>query len=100
MSAAYYYNSATCLAAYLLLLILGWRMHHFVHRNLNGNGINQTKIRELNIQLTRTLIIEVKCDFTQFLSIFIGIPSILDPCIGSLLSHHHVVQHKPCRWIW
>lgn len=59
INGAFYFNIASCVVAYMVILILGWRMHRFVRLNLKGIGSSQKRARELNAQLTLTLVIQV-----------------------------------------
>jgi hypothetical protein len=55
-----YYNIVTCTLAYVLMIILGWRIHRFIRLNLRGSTTDKQKQRTLDIQrqLTRVLIIQ------------------------------------------
>jgi hypothetical protein len=53
------YQLVSCFSAYGLMVVLGWLMHRFVHRHLQGASNNQQKrTLELQRQLTRTLVVQ------------------------------------------
>ena len=58
---AVFYNALINTSAYILLLVLGWKMHRYTIANLQLTGVSsqQRKSAELNCQLNRVLIIQV-----------------------------------------
>lgn len=60
MSYAFYYNIASILVAYAMMLVLGYLMHRFVRRNLRGASNTQKRTLEIQRQITRILIIQVR----------------------------------------
>ena len=80
MKYAFFYDITGCTLAYILLIILGWKMHKFVRSTMTGAGLAYAKKKnaELNRQLTRTLILQVilekKCCY---------LGNILARCMGS-----------------
>ena len=58
---SFYYTIITCTIAYLLLVVLGVRMHVYVKKNLKGANNTKNKVMLLNRQLNWML-------FTQVLS--------------------------------
>ena len=58
---AVFYNVLINTSAYILLLVLGWKMHRYTVTNLQLNGVSsqQRKSAQLNRQLNHVLIIQV-----------------------------------------
>ena len=74
LNIAVYYNAVITTAAYVLLLVLGWKMYRFtlVNLKLSGKSVSsqEKKSAELNRQLNRVLIIQAN-DLDKFLNKYI-----------------------------
>ena len=64
-SIAFLYNTFIDTVAYILLMVLGWKMHRYTLANLKLNGVSdqERKSAELNRQLNQVLIIQVYHSF-------------------------------------
>lgn len=56
---AFYYIIITCVLAYSILIVIGWKVHKFAWTNSAKNLNQQWRVVELYKQITRTLIIQV-----------------------------------------
>lgn len=59
MLIGFYYTISVTTIAYIILIVLGWRMHRFVKRELEIAQSGMKKSAKLNSQFTRTLLIQV-----------------------------------------
>jgi hypothetical protein len=50
---AFYYILSACTLAYVVLPVLGWKMHRFVREHMKGGVNNQQQTLERQRQLTK-----------------------------------------------